>query len=188
LSDLDWNWNYVIASSVDETSMSVKMPYEPKPSQVQLPAELLKLNTAQPTTPTSRWKIAMVGALILWLLALTLAQLKGQVTLPPSTGSSGLSLSLTVGSGTAALGTSEIAANGACATAITVAATGIATTDVILWTPNADITGVTGYDPTGGQLQIFPYTTAGNVNFKVCNPTASAITPGAVTLNWRVIR
>lgn len=91
-------------------------------------------------------------------------------------------------SGTAALGTSTIA-SGACASAVTVSATGVATTDVIAWTPNADITAVTGYAPvTGGALIIYPYPTANNVNFKVCNPTGAPITPGAVTLNWRVAR
>ena len=94
----------------------------------------------------------------------------------------------TVASGTAALGTSLIG-SGACATVVTVAATGVLTTDAIEWTPNADISGVTGYAPvTTGALSIYPYPTANNANFKVCNPTASGITPGAVTLNWRVPR
>jgi hypothetical protein len=26
------------------------------------------------------------------------------------------------------------------------------------------------------------------VNFKVCNNTGTSITPGAITLNWRVVR
>jgi len=93
-----------------------------------------------------------------------------------------------IASGTAALGTSLIATT-ACATVVTVSATGTATTDVISWTPNADIVAVTGYVPsTSGGLAIYPYPTTNNVNFKVCNPTASSITPGAVTLNWRVDR
>lgn len=97
-------------------------------------------------------------------------------------------LTYTVASGTAALGTSEIAST-ACAAVVTVAATGVVTTDVITWTPNADISAVTGYAPvlTGG-LTIYPYPTSGNVNWLACNPTASAVTPGAVTLNWRVVR
>jgi hypothetical protein len=37
-------------------------------------------------------------------------------------------------------------------------------------------------------LTIFAYPTANNVNFKVCNNTAGSITPGAITLNWRVVR
>lgn len=94
----------------------------------------------------------------------------------------------TIASGTATLGTSAIASGG-CATVVTVTATGVATTDSITWTPNADITAVTGYAPvTTGGLAIYHWPTANNVNFKVCNPTASSITPGAVTLNWRVVR
>lgn len=94
----------------------------------------------------------------------------------------------TIASGTAVLGTSAIAST-ACASVVTVAATGVATTDVIQWTPNADISGVTGYAPaTAGGLIIYPYPTAGNVNFKICNPTSGSITPGAVTLNWKVVR
>jgi hypothetical protein len=37
-------------------------------------------------------------------------------------------------------------------------------------------------------LTIVPYPTAGNVNFKLCNNTASSITPTAITINWRVNR
>lgn len=93
-----------------------------------------------------------------------------------------------IASGTAALGTSAIS-SAACATVVTVSATGTATTDVIQFTPNADITAVTGYAPsTSGGLSIYPYPTANNVNFKVCNWSGSSITPGAVTLNWRVSR
>jgi hypothetical protein len=98
------------------------------------------------------------------------------------------SVTLTIASGTSALGTSAISAN-SCATVVTTSATGTATTDVITWTPNADISGVTGYAvaSTDG-LIIFPYPSSNNVNFKVCNGTASSITPGAVTLNWAVRR
>lgn len=94
-----------------------------------------------------------------------------------------------VASGTAALATDAIA-SGTCATAVTVAATGVLTTDTIVWTHNADPTAVTGYTAaTTGRLFIVAYPTAGNVNFKVCNPTSGSITPGsALTLNWRVAR
>jgi hypothetical protein len=54
---------------------------------------------------------------------------------------------------------------------------------------NGDPTAVTGYTPlTTGMLTIIAYPTADTVNFKVCNNTASTITPGAITLNWRVVR
>lgn len=97
-------------------------------------------------------------------------------------------LSVTVASGTSALGTSAIA-SGACATVVTTAATGTATTDVIGWGFNGDPTAVTGYAPSAnGMLTIIAYPSANNVNFKVCNNLASSVTPGAITLNWRVVR
>lgn len=97
-------------------------------------------------------------------------------------------LSYTVASGTSALGTSAIS-SGACATAVTTTATGTATTDVISWGFNGDPTAVTGYVASAnGMLTIIAYPSANNVNFKICNNTASSITPGAITLNWRVAR
>jgi hypothetical protein len=94
----------------------------------------------------------------------------------------------TVASGTAVLGVAEIA-SGACATAVNATATGTVTTDVITFAPNADISAVTGYAPaTTGALKVYPYPSAGAVHFVVCNPTAAAITPGSVTLNWLVAR
>jgi len=96
--------------------------------------------------------------------------------------------STTIASGTSALGTSAIS-SGACATVVTTSATNTATTDVIMAGFNGDPTGVTGYAPaTAGMLTIISYPSANNVNFKVCNNTSSSITPGAITLNWRVIR
>jgi hypothetical protein len=97
-------------------------------------------------------------------------------------------LSSKIASGTASMPTSSIA-SGACSSAVTVAATGVATTDVIQATPNTDPTAVTGYAPSAsGSLYIVAYPTANNVNFKVCNNTAAAITPAALTINWRVAR
>lgn len=97
-------------------------------------------------------------------------------------------LTTTVASGTSALGTSAIG-SAACATVVTTSATNTATTDVISWGFNGDPTGVTGYTPvTTGALTIFAYPSANNVNFKVCNLTGASVTPGAITLNWRVAR
>lgn len=94
----------------------------------------------------------------------------------------------TIASGTAALGTTAIA-SGAAATVVTVAATGVATTDVIDYNFNGDPTAVTGYTPSAsGMLTIIAYPTANNVNFIVANNTSASITPGAITLNWRVLR
>lgn len=97
-------------------------------------------------------------------------------------------LTSTIASGTVALGTSAIG-SAACATVVTVTATNVATTDVLGVSFNGDPTAVTGYVPlTSGMLVIIPYPTSGNVNFKVCNNTGGSITPGAITLNWRVAR
>jgi hypothetical protein len=94
----------------------------------------------------------------------------------------------TIAAGTAALGTGAIS-SAACATVVTATATGVLTTDIVTASFNGDPTAVTGYIPaTAGMLAIFAYPTSGNVNFKVCNNTASPITPGAITLNWRVER
>lgn len=97
-------------------------------------------------------------------------------------------LSTTVASGTSALGTSAIS-SATCATVVTTSATNTATTDVIWWGFNGDPTAVTGYVPlVAGMLTIIAYPSANNVNFKVCNNTSGSITPGAITLNWRVVR
>ena len=95
----------------------------------------------------------------------------------------------TIASGTAAMGTSAIA-SGACATVVTVSASGVATTDTVGVGFNGDPTAVTGYgaSATGAVLTVYTYPTANNVNFKVCNSTASSIPPGSLTLNWRVVR
>lgn len=81
-------------------------------------------------------------------------------------------------------------ASGACNSANTTAtATGVASTDVIVWTPNADISAVTGYTPaTTGGVIIYVFPTTNTVNFRVCNPTADPIDPGSITINWRVER
>jgi hypothetical protein len=79
--------------------------------------------------------------------------------------------------------------SGACASAVSTSAAGVATTDAVIATPNVDPTGVTGYGPSAsGSLYIQGYPTSGHVNFKVCNNTSSTITPSALTLNWRVVR
>jgi hypothetical protein len=107
---------------------------------------------------------------------------KGTATWP----SSG-TVTTTVASGTATLAAAPIAAK-SCAEAATVAASGVATTDVILWTPIADLTAVSGYMP-GDTLKIYSYPATNTINFKVCNTdTTNAVIPGVVTLNWRVVR
>lgn len=100
----------------------------------------------------------------------------------------GVAVTVTIANGTASLGTSAIG-SGASATVVTVTATGAATTDNVMADFNADPTAVTGYAPTAnGMLTIVKYCTANAVNFKVVNNTGASITPGAITLNWRVVR
>lgn len=112
----------------------------------------------------------------------------GVATAAATTLSAAGGLTTTIASGTSALATAAIA-SATCAAAITTAATNTATTDVVLASFNGDPTAVTGYIPaTAGMLTIVAYPTANNVNFKVCNNTSSSITPGAITLNWRVVR
>lgn len=87
----------------------------------------------------------------------------------------------TIASGTSTLGNSAIA-SGTCATVVTTAASGAATTDSIEWAfSSAPATA-------DGLLDVTWYVTSGNVNWKVCNPTASSQTPSGLTVNWRVMR
>ncbi len=92
----------------------------------------------------------------------------------------------TISSGTATLNTNPISAN-TCDTPVTVAATGVLTTDNIMADFNGNPTGSLGYEP-GSMLTIVKYPTSGNENFLVCNNTANSITPAAETINWRVVR
>jgi hypothetical protein len=97
-------------------------------------------------------------------------------------------LTTTVASGSTAMGTGAIG-SGACATVVTATATNTTTTDAMEVAFNADPTAVTGYVPSvSGMLSIIYYPTANTANFKVCNNTGASITPGAVTINWRVLR
>jgi|SRR5665213_976110 len=94
----------------------------------------------------------------------------------------------TIGSGTQALNTAAIA-SGAASVIITTAVTGVLSTDNLLADFNADPTGVTGYTPSvNGVLSIIKFCTAGHINFYAVNNTSASITPGAITLNWRVVR
>jgi hypothetical protein len=94
----------------------------------------------------------------------------------------------TIASGTLAMGTSAIA-SGACSSAETATATGVVTTDVVTASFNGDPTGVTGYTPsTNGALSIAVYPGTDQILAKACNATSASITPGSLTLNWRVAR
>jgi hypothetical protein len=112
-------------------------------------------------------------------------QINGNTMTFPATSAT---ITQTIASGSLALSTTAIA-SAACSAAQTATATGTLTTDVITASFNGDPTAVTGYVPlTTGMLTIIPYPTANTANFKVCNNTSASITPGAITLNWRVVR
>jgi hypothetical protein len=95
--------------------------------------------------------------------------------------------------GTIALATSAIL-SGACQTVTagsvnSVAATSVATTDIIDWSPQASLQSVSGYGVlTGAALSIDVYPTVSYINVNICNRAGSTVTPGALTLNVRVIR
>ena len=98
-------------------------------------------------------------------------------------------VSQTVAAGQTAMPVIAVPANSCSAAATTAAATNVLTTDTIIPTYNTDPTGITGYGGgTAGGITIRPFPTANTVNFKLCNETGSSITPGALTLNWRVVR
>jgi hypothetical protein len=117
-------------------------------------------------------------------VTLTLLDQTNTWTVTSSTGAGGTT-------GTTALATSSIS-TGTCQTVTagsvnSSAATGTTTGSRILWTPAASLQTVTGYEvTTSGALSIDAYPTAGYVNFNVCNWSAGPITPGALTLNWKV--
>jgi hypothetical protein len=94
----------------------------------------------------------------------------------------------TICSGTVALGTAAIASS-AAATTVTTTCSGLETTDVIVLSFNGSPLAVTGYIPSAsGMLTILSWPTSGTINVAVVNNTAASITPGAITLNYRVTR
>lgn len=93
----------------------------------------------------------------------------------------------TVCSGTVALGTSAIAAGSGFP--VTTACTGLLSTDNIMLDFNSSPLAITGYIPsTAGMLTILKWPSADTINIEVVNNTATSITPGAITLNYRVVR
>jgi hypothetical protein len=99
------------------------------------------------------------------------------------------STNCSVANNTVTVGTSALAANscysagGVLNTATSVTMTGLTTTMTLSFTPNADISGVTGWGATGG-LVIRAWPTANTANIKICNQTSGSITPsGSVTFN-----
>jgi hypothetical protein len=95
----------------------------------------------------------------------------------------------TIASGTTAMPTGALAGNTCSASATTATATGAAATDTAELAYASDPTGVTGYGGgTGGGITIRAWFTANQINFKLCNETGSSVTPGALSINWRIAR
>jgi hypothetical protein len=88
-----------------------------------------------------------------------------------------------ISNATTTVGTSAVAAN-SCNGAVTVTMTGLASTAALNFTPNADVSGITGWGPGTPGLYIITWPTTNTANYKVCNSSGSSITPGSsVTFN-----
>lgn len=113
----------------------------------------------------------------------------GTLALPANTTVGGsqvaLSSQLPLSGPATALPTTAIAA-ATCSSAVTSTVTGATSSMVAEITPTVDESTVTGYG--AGGLSVKKWITANAVNLKVCNPTAASITPGALTVNVRVIQ
>lgn len=79
------------------------------------------------------------------------------------------------------LPTATLTAN-TCSSVITTTMPGVTTTSTFTSAFATDASAVTGYGSSGG-LSIVMWPTANTNNLKLCNPTASSITPGAMTIN-----
>jgi dihydrodipicolinate synthase/N-acetylneuraminate lyase len=88
---------------------------------------------------------------------------------------------LVIASGTSTLTSGAVTSN-TCQTAVTTAATGVATTDAIEWSY------ATAPGSADALMHVSPYVTSGNVNFTRCNATSASQTGTAIVINWRVIR
>lgn len=96
---------------------------------------------------------------------------------------------LTIAAGQTAMPTAAVGGNACSAAATTATATGATTTDSSEFAYASDPTGVLGYGGgTNGGIEIRRYVTTNTMNFKLCNTTASSITPGAISVNWRIAR
>ncbi len=96
--------------------------------------------------------------------------------------------SRTICSGTVTLGTSAIPA-GTAARTVTAACTGLLSTDNIMLDFNSSPLSAAGWAPSAnGILTIVKWPSANTINVAVVNNTRSSITPGPITLNYRVVR
>jgi hypothetical protein len=99
--------------------------------------------------------------------------------LPVNQGGTGLTTS--IANVTITLPTSAIAAT-TCTSTTTTTMTNLLTTSAFITAFATDPSGVTGWGSSGG-LSWVAWPTANTLNWRVCNVTASSITPGAMSLN-----
>jgi hypothetical protein len=134
------------------------------------------------------WQFQEIAGSTVDISTMTPYQTEGNVIFYPVITPVGMGMTSTIAFGTAVLGTALIA-SGAKAATVTVSAPGVLATDNVLADFSVDPTSTTGYIPSAsGMLTIIKFATAGAVNFVVVNNTGASITPGAVTLDWRVVR
>jgi len=125
-----------------------------------------------------------VGSLWLGNLATNNIKLSGTATAPrvatfqDATGT----VPLIIAIGTSTLGNSSISGN-TCNAAVTTAASNAVSSDTVSWSY-----ATAPSSTTDGKLVLSSYVTVGNINFVLCNPTASALVPTGLVVNWRVIR
>lgn len=103
--------------------------------------------------------------------------------------SASATITQTIASGQTVIPVTALAGNTCDSSATTATATGGATTDSVAVTYASDPTGVTGYGGgTAGGITISAWITSNTFNFKRCNQTSSSVTPGALSVNWRITR
>lgn len=89
--------------------------------------------------------------------------------------------------GTLALSTSPIGGH-TCSSAQTLTATGTTTSSVVSWSFASTPITITGYgDSVTPFLVVTAFPTSNTANIVVCNTSASSITPGAISVNIRVM-
>jgi hypothetical protein len=72
-----------------------------------------------------------------------------------------------------------------CTSVSTITMTGLTASMTLTISPSTDISGVTGWGPSGSTLYFISWPTSNTLNYYVCNPTGSTITTGSST-TWNV--
>jgi hypothetical protein len=87
-----------------------------------------------------------------------------------------------VASGSTTLGAATIP-SGSCATTLSPTASSVIAGDTIVWSYTSFAS-----PSTDGRLILNQWATAGHINFSLCNPTSTSITPSGLGINWKVLR